>query len=115
MSAELRIARGSLHVGRALIDRHFAGLQTVVLLRDDEDLVVVPMRDADAGGLLLKVRNAAGDRVVDAADFLRGQGIADDLDLRPGWTWDSERAALVVPRIFPAVRKAAGRSLRVIT
>lgn len=110
MTAEVRLARGSLHLPREVYERHLGGRECVVLLRDGPDLLVLPVRGAEAGGLLLKVRNAAGDRVVDAADFLRAQppgGEPPDLpapdlrELAPAWRWDDERASLRLLGVFP--------------
>jgi hypothetical protein len=106
MSATLRLRRGRLFIGRADHERHFAGLECVVLLRDGDALLVLPVRHPAAGGYLLKIRNAAGDRVVDAADFFRAHGLedgdgGDDGDDRtlPA-VWDEARAALVCASAF---------------
>ncbi len=40
-------------------------------------MLVLPVRYAASGGYVLKIRNAAGDRVVDAGDFFRDHGLDD--------------------------------------
>ncbi len=62
-------------------DRYFTGLETVILLRRGQDLCILPVKHAAAGGYLLKLRNKVGDRVVHAPDFFREHGI-DENDQR---------------------------------
>jgi hypothetical protein len=54
---------GYLHLPAELAERHFAGDGLVALLREPE-LWLLPTRGGAAGGLLLKRRNARGDRSV---------------------------------------------------
>jgi hypothetical protein len=98
--AVVTIRRGSVHVARAVYDRYFAGLEAVILLRREDDLHILPVRDAAAGGFLLKRRNSAGDRVITAAEFLRRQGLADEFEGEMAAIWSSQHAALVVPAAF---------------
>ena len=95
MTAAVRVKGGSLYLGRDVCERYFAGLEAVILLQRDGDLLILPVRNAAAGGYLLKVRNAAGDRVVQAADFFRAQGVADDRELRLEAVWSSDQGGLV--------------------
>ena len=97
----LTLQRGALHFTRALYERHFAPLSGVVLLRHENDLLVMPVRLAGAGGYLMKIRNAAGDRVVDAAELFRENGITDDATARElTASWQEERGALVIRAFF---------------
>jgi hydrogenase maturation protease len=96
----IEIRRGTLHLAAAVYERFFAGLATVVLLREGADLLILPVRDAAAGGYLVKQRNRAGDRVVDAADFFRANGIEDTVERAGPVSWSSERAALVAAGLF---------------
>jgi len=95
-----RVKRGSLYVPAALHERYFAGLSTVILLRRDDHLLVMPVHDAAAGGYLLKIRNPAGDRVVDAMDFFRDQGLDDFFEAEFGVAWNGDHAALVAENLF---------------
>ena len=47
-----------------------------------DDLLILPVRHAAAGGYLLKLRNGAGDRVVNAPDFFREHGLDDEVAAR---------------------------------
>ena len=71
----LRIERGSLHMTRVFYDRYLHGVDSVALLEHDGQLLMMPVQGSATGGLLLKVRNARGDRVVHATEFLVAQGL----------------------------------------
>lgn len=103
-SSRLKVARGSLYMSRDTYDRHFPGLETVILLRRDDDLAVLPVQQAAAGGYLLKRRNANGDRVVNAADFFRSQGIEDDAELDLTADWSTSIAGLLANGAFAVTR-----------
>jgi hypothetical protein len=94
------VSRGGLYVSRQLYETHFAGRCSVVLLRRDDDLLVLPVHDAAAGGYLLKLRNAAGDRVVHAADFFRAQDVDDGTELQLEASWNDAAAGLLVCSAF---------------
>jgi len=97
---ELMLRRGRLYLPAELYERYFAGLESVVLIRRDDDLVVLPVRHAGAGGYLLKRRDAAGERVTDAVDFLRAQGIDEEAERTFGVVWDSAVAGLLIRGFF---------------
>jgi hypothetical protein len=99
--ASIVLKRGSLHIDRAVCERYFAGLNAVILLRRANDLLVLPVRHAAAGGYLLKVRNAAGDRIVDAADFFREHDAYALDERRLAVAWSAESAGLQASSAFP--------------
>jgi hypothetical protein len=96
----ISIRRGALHFSAGAYEKYFAGLENVVLLRDGDQLIIMPVRHAAAGGSLIKIRNAMGDRSVAAADFFRDAGIEDSLELSLPASWDDGRAALIVAGVF---------------
>jgi hypothetical protein len=96
----LAIRRGALYFTRDVYERYFNGLENVVLLRDGADLVVLPVRQQSAGGYVIKVRTAAGDRAVQCADFFRDNGIEDHIEMTLPAEWSEERAALVATHAF---------------
>lgn len=98
MTATVRIERGTLYLDRDTCERFFTGLQTVILVRREQDLCILPVRHAAAGGYLLKLRNIAGDRVVHAPDFLRECGIDDGVTLDLEVAWSSELGGLVAAK-----------------
>ena len=96
----LHFKDGRLYITREAYDRHFPGSGTVILLRQDDDLLVLPVRNAVSGGYVLKIRNARGDRVVSAADFFRDQGLADDAEWCGASTWSEIYAGLHLYEFF---------------
>ena len=94
--AKIEVRRGGLYLDQATCERYFAGLETVILIADGRDLVILPVRHAAAGGYLLKRRNAAGDRVVNAVDFFRSHGVEDSDIVESQAAWSSEKGGLVL-------------------
>ena len=94
--AVIRLHRGSLYVDVSVYERYFRGLETVALLEVNEALYVMPIKNASAGGYLLKLRNRAGDRVIHAADFFRDHNIDDEQPIEFSVRWVQERAALLL-------------------
>lgn len=94
MSQGLSIRDGSVYLQAALVDTYFKGVASVVVLIRDGTLMVLPVHQATAGGCLLKLRNAAGDRVAQARDLFQDHDLlgltAADLPVR----WSSEMCAL---------------------
>ncbi len=103
MSQTVTVKRGSLYLGRAVYERYFTGLDAVVLLRRDDDLLILPVRHAASGGYLIKMRNAAGDRVISAPDFFREHGIDEAAELHLPIAWSTDNAALLSPKAFADV------------
>lgn len=98
----VRIRGGGLYLSADICSRHLPGLEAVILLRKNIDLVILPVRHAASGGYLLKRRNVAGDRVIFAPDFFRVNGVDDNCDRELSVIWDPEQAALVASSAFVA-------------
>ncbi len=94
MAERIRIAGGSLYLDAAVYRRWFDSVQSVVLLGDCRALLLVPVTHAPAGGLLVKIRNARGDRVIHAPEALVGRGVPSDLAGDFPISWDQAAAAL---------------------
>jgi hypothetical protein len=99
-ASAVSLKRGGLYLSCDVYDRYFAGLESVILLRRDQDLCILPVRHAAAGGYLLKLRNKAGDRVVHAPDFFREHGIDEGTALELSVVWSTEQGALVAADAF---------------
>ncbi len=100
MTGTVTLKRGGLYLGRDLHDRYFPGLETIILLRRGDDLLILPVLHAAAGGYLLKRRNGIGDRVVTAPDFFRANGIEDTVERDLPVAWSAESAGLRVIGAF---------------
>ena len=96
----ITVKQGGLYIDRTACLLFFPGIETVILLRRDDDLVVLPVTHAAAGGYLLKLRNSAGDRVVNAADFFRSHAIDDEMQCDWVAEWSEEWSGLCAKNVF---------------
>jgi hypothetical protein len=82
-----------------VVDTYFSGIDAVIVLIRDGELMVVPVHQASAGGCLLKVRNAAGDRVVQARDVFQDRDLLDFATdaLAAGWRTDKGALCAALP------------------
>lgn len=89
------IARGSIHLPRELCDAFFPATDLAAMLMRDRRVFIVPLIAQSSGGLLLKTRNARGDKVLHVQEFLRQHGYADDAEpYRCAVEWQPEFAAV---------------------
>jgi hydrogenase maturation protease len=101
---EVTLQGGSIHLDAEVYEAYFRGIETVAVLLGDEDLCILPIRAG--AGLLVKRRNARGDRIVHAMELLRPRGLDGPEKLRLTVKWDSQRAALVAHLTPPATPDA---------
>ena len=97
---QIRLRQRRLYFPRAVYKTYFAGGGTVILLRKEQDLLVLPVRHAASGGYMLKIRNQAGDRVVDAGDFFRDQGLDDYAEWEGTHSWSETSGGLQLYEVF---------------
>jgi hypothetical protein len=75
MTHQVHIGDGRIRLPRELCDAFLADAAGAALLHREGRAYLVPLALPGAGGLLLKRRNARGDRVLAAPDFLAGCGL----------------------------------------
>lgn len=92
---EVIVKRGVAQIPKEIADAHFEGRSAIVPMLQGETLSLAPV-DEYAGGLLLKIRNARGDRAVDLSEALRAHGWDTDGEIACRAAWDVERAALTL-------------------
>lgn len=80
-TAGIVLRDGRLHIPREVHERLLFSCESVALLARDGKWLLMPLR-AGAGGLQMKLRNARGDRVVEAQEFFRSQGFEDSPQAR---------------------------------
>ena len=97
MNKTIKIRRGSVYFSVDVYDTYFAGLEAVIILIRDDKLLVLPVMQMAAGGCLLKVRNASGDRVATAPDVFEAHGLTDFSAESVPVQWSSEEGALIAP------------------
>jgi hypothetical protein len=94
-NVDLRLSKGSLYLSAEYYGRYFNGLGSVILVNRDKQLLIMPVHNEAGGGFLMKIRNARGDRVIHAQEFLAFHGL-EKLDQAVYGQWDSELSALVL-------------------
>ena len=90
----IAIRDGAIYLPSAVVDTYFRGIAAVIVLIQQEDLMVMPVPQATAGGCLLKVRNAAGDRVVQARDVFQDRDLLDFASNDLTVAWEADKGAL---------------------
>jgi hypothetical protein len=75
-TASIELREGRLYLSRDLCDAYFAGCPYAALLARDGEWWLLPLASG-AGGLQLKIRNARGDRVIEAREFFRAQDVPE--------------------------------------
>jgi hypothetical protein len=98
------IRRGSIYLAAEICLRYFHGLESVILQRQEDDLLILPVRHSAAGGYLLKIRNSAGDRVVNAMDFFGFHGLDSENEISAPSFWNSDYAALIIAKLFRSAK-----------
>lgn len=94
----VKIEAATVQVPAALYQRYLQGVECVAPLADDSEgrkLWLLPLQN-EAGGCLLKQRNAAGDRALQLQAFFRDRGWNEMLSAECDVYWDAARAALCV-------------------
>jgi hypothetical protein len=94
MSAVLTVRDGSVYLPAAVVETYFRGIDAVVVLIREQRLMILPVHQATAGGCLLKLRNAAGDRVAQARDAFQDRGLLELTVAEVPAQWVSEEGAL---------------------
>lgn len=75
------LQNGRLHLSSAAYEQYLQHCHAVGLLERDGRWLLLPLLGG-AGGLQVKLRNARGDRVVEAQEFFRSQGFEDSPERR---------------------------------
>lgn len=92
----VHVRHGNLYLEASLYKKYFPDLQSAILMKKDTTLFILPVINANAGGLLMKIRNAQGDRVIHAQEFFRDNAIDESLDQLVPVFWDRNSSGLAV-------------------
>jgi hydrogenase maturation protease len=92
----VRLTKGKIYLDSPLFEKYFSGHETVALIERDGKFVLLPVFSGAQGGLMIKLINARGDRVVDAVDFFRRFDLDLEQSLACPVSWNSEMAGLVI-------------------
>jgi hypothetical protein len=96
----IELRDGRIYLSRSAYDDYFSGSNSVILLREQKDLLILPVRNQGAGGYLIKIRNVAADRVISGADFFRLQGLEDSTRWQGRYDWCDRSAGLRLYGMF---------------
>ncbi len=94
--ASIRIRGGSFYLSAELYEAHFHRSDSVAVTRIEGRIALAPLLEPSSGGHLAKVRNARGDRVIHAREFLLEQRVEESVDHDVSVVWSREYAALIV-------------------
>ena len=99
MTAFVSVRDGSVYLPAVVVETYFRGISSLVVLIRDGTLMILPVHQATAGGCLLKLRNAAGDRVAQARDVFQDQGLLglNLTDLPANWVSDQGALCAELP------------------
>jgi hypothetical protein len=101
VAASIRLARGSIYLDSDLCAAYFSDVASLAAVVRDGRAYLLPLRGPAPGGLLLKVRNGRGDRVVHADEFLLSLGIASNAPERwIGVRWVADMAGLLLEDVI---------------
>lgn len=96
----IRVHRDHIYVDAADAAQSLANVGSVALLRQGDDLLILPIANASGGGFLVKQVNARGDRAIHAADFLRLNGIDDHREQGVDAEWSEALAGFSIRGFF---------------
>lgn len=94
MTARIAVRDGSVYLPAEVVATYFPGIDAVIVLIRDSRLMILPVHQATAGGCLLKLRNAAGDRVAQARDVFLDRGLSGLAIADLPASWVSSEGAL---------------------
>lgn len=95
MSARIDVRNGAVYLDAEVVERYFKGIEAVIVLIREGELQILPVHQMAAGGCLLKLRNAAGDRVASAPDVFRANNLETWTAAGLMAAWSVEKGALI--------------------
>jgi hypothetical protein len=90
---QITLKNGNLYLNSELYDTYFNTINAVALLKQESIFLIMPVQQA-GGGLLLKIKNAKGDRIVHAIEFFQQYITITDEAIPLNVEWSSELCAL---------------------
>jgi len=91
---QITLKNGNLYLDSELYNTYFKSINAVALLKQESTFLIMPVQQA-GGGLLLKIKNAKGDRIVHAIEFFQQYIVITDEVISLDVEWNSELCALV--------------------
>lgn len=94
---QVKVARGNIYVPLETYETYFKNIESVALLPHEKGILLFPLIQQSAGGLILKIKNLRGDRVVHSQEFFRNNNLEELFDeVFYDVSWETERHALLI-------------------
>lgn len=90
---QMLLKNGNLYLDSELYETYFSTINSVVLIKKGDTFLLMPVQQA-GGGLLFKIKNTKGDRIVHAIEFFQQNGIEAEEEKVLDVEWSAELAAL---------------------
>jgi len=87
------LKNGNLYIDSDVYDTYFNSADSVVLIHRESNYFLMPVQQM-AGGLLMKIINTKGDRVVNAIEFLQHNKVDSNEARTIEVKWDQNYSAL---------------------
>lgn len=96
-SAGVSLARGNIYIPLEIVETYLKNIEAVALLPHEQGILLFPLIQQSAGGLLLKMKNLRGDYVVHAQEFFRNNGLEESFqEIDCEVSWQADRHALLI-------------------
>lgn len=93
----VKIARGNIYVPLETYETYLKNIEAVALLPHEKGILLFPLIQQSAGGLILKIKNLRGDRVIHSQEFFRNNNLAESFEeIACEVSWENERHALLI-------------------
>jgi hypothetical protein len=93
----IKIARGNIYIPFETYEIYLKNIEAVALLPHEKGILIFPLIQQSAGGLLIKIKNLQGDRVIHAQEFFRNNDYAETFDeMIYEAVWEPERHAILI-------------------
>tara|TARA_R110002096_G_scaffold403234_3_gene600769 strand:+ start:794 stop:1084 length:291 start_codon:yes stop_codon:yes gene_type:complete len=89
----ITLKNGNLYIDSDVYETYLNSADSVVLIHKESKYYLMPVQQM-AGGLLMKIMNAKGDRVINAVEFLQYNNIETNDTRAIEAKWDQEFSAL---------------------
>ena len=99
MSNAVTLRQGNIYLHADFYAKYFSGLNSVAILKHEQGVILMPLQNDSGGGLLLKIMNAKGDRVIHAREALESFGVDEAKEYCIDAVWITEMAGLYLPLV----------------
>ena len=90
----VKIHDGKIYLSNIVYETYFKNIQSIVFLEREKNIYLLPVNQAGGSGLLLKIINAKGDRVINVPEQLLGLGIDEVKEYICSVKWDATISGL---------------------